>query len=388
MTGAGSAEASGAAVAGVVCDIDRRYMAAAVALARRGLGRVWPNPSVGALIVADTGGAPVVVGRGVTSPPGGPHAEVNALRQAGDRARGATCYVTLEPCSHHGRTPPCSAALVSAGVRRVVIGIADPNRRVSGRGIGMLRDAGIAVTVGVEAVACRDLHLGHSLRVLAQRPAVTLKLALSADGFIGRLGAGQIAITGSLSKRFAHGIRARSDGILVGVGTVLADDPQLTCRLPGLEGRSPVRVVLDPNARLPLGSRLVRSAAEVPVWAVVANAADPDRLGALARAGVLIIRVPAGPEGIDPLVALTALSARGITRVMVEGGSRVAAAFLRADMVDEAWLVHGPASLGAGGVLPFGAEGADALAGTGRFHVVETGIWGEDHYVRYRRKEA
>ncbi|MCY1708929.1 bifunctional diaminohydroxyphosphoribosylaminopyrimidine deaminase/5-amino-6-(5-phosphoribosylamino)uracil reductase RibD [Pannonibacter sp. SL95] len=373
--------------AGQVSTFDARAMRAAIALAARGLGRVWPNPSVGALIVAGEGAERRIVGRGVTARPGGPHAEVSALRSAGEAARGATAYVTLEPCSHYGRTPPCSLALVEAGVRRVVVGCLDPNPRVSGRGIAILREAGVDVVAAVEEEAARWLHAGHNLRVTAMRPLVMLKLAVSADGGIGRHGEGQVAITGPEARAMVHGLRARYDAILVGIGTVLADDPELTCRLPGMGNRSPVRVVLDRQARLPLTSRLVRSAADVPVWVIAGNDADPVRVEALTSAGVLVIRVPPCDAGIDPLVAVTALANRGITRLMVEGGAQVAASFLDAGLIDEAFIFTGRPSLGPGAILPFAGRPLAALTECPTYRLAGTAVYGPDRLTRLARKE-
>ncbi|MEJ8474197.1 bifunctional diaminohydroxyphosphoribosylaminopyrimidine deaminase/5-amino-6-(5-phosphoribosylamino)uracil reductase RibD [Roseibium algae] len=367
---------------------DSRFMLAAVCIAERGLGRVWPNPSVGALVVSkDADGRDVLVGQGVTSPPGGAHAEINALRQAGDLAKGATCYVTLEPCSHFGRTPPCSNALINAGIAKVVIGMRDPNPRVAGRGIRMLEDAGIEVIVGVEGKACQNLHHGFTLRILEQRPHVFLKLAVSRDGFIGRSGAGQVKISGALSMRHVHGFRASHDAILVGIGTALADDPQLTCRLPGMADRSPVRVVLDAAAKLPLTSKLVQTAAEWPVWLLAGNDADPDRIKALAGAGVLIIRVPLEKGRIAPAVTLRALGSRGITRLMVEGGSRIASAFVAADCVDDLCVVTGAMEVGEGGIPPLHGVRLEEVLNNPRYERVESGYMGDDAFV-YLRKRA
>ncbi|WP_417684257.1 bifunctional diaminohydroxyphosphoribosylaminopyrimidine deaminase/5-amino-6-(5-phosphoribosylamino)uracil reductase RibD [Roseibium sp.] len=367
---------------------DSRFMLAAVGLARRGLGKVWPNPSVGALIVGNNErGEPVVVGRGVTSRPGSAHAEVNALRQAGSRARGATCYVTLEPCSHFGRTPPCSNALIEAGVARVVIGMRDPNPRVAGRGIKMLQDAGVDVLLGVEEAECRALHHGFSLRISEQRPHVFLKLAVSKDGFIGREGEGQIMISGPLSMRHVHGFRANHDAILVGIGTALADDPMLTCRLPGMADRSPVRVVLDARARLPVTSAMVKGAADVPMWVIVGNDADTGRVKALSEAGALVIRIPLENGRINPRTALRALGARGVTRLMVEGGSRIASAFLIADCVDDLCIVTGDVEIGAGGIPPLQGTSLEDILADPRYERIDRGHSGRDTYV-YLRKRA
>lgn len=362
-------------------------MMAAVRLARRGLGVVWPNPSVGALVVQfDEHSNSKLVGRGVTSRPGSAHAEVNALRSAGDQAKGATVYVTLEPCSHFGRTPPCANALINAGVKRVVIGMKDPNPRVSGRGISMLEEAGVEVICGVAEEAAQALHAGFSKRITDLQPSVLLKLAVSQDGCIGLKSAGQVAISGPVSRSFVHGLRANHDAILVGVGTALADDPELTCRLPGLDERSPVRVVLDSQARLPLTSRLVQSASDVPLWLVVGNDADKDRIAALANAGVLIIRVPLEDGHINLQAALKALGTRGVTRLLVEGGREIATALLQENLVDEVCFLRGPATLGADGVTAFADRTVEDVIGDPDFEVMERKTSGEDDLLWLRHK--
>jgi len=246
---------------------DEHFMAAAIRLSRWHLGRTSTNPSVGCLIVRDG----VVVGRAVTAVGGRPHAEPQALAEAGALARGATAYVTLEPCSHHGKTPPCAEALIAYGVARVVISVTDPDPRVSGRGIGMLREAGIEVDAGVLEAEGRRSLAGYLTRQTKNRPYVTLKLAVSADGMIGRKGEGQVAITGPLARAQVHALRAETDAILVGIGTAIADDPELTVRLPGLEAQSPIRIVLDPSLALPLTSKLVETARKVPVIVVASE---------------------------------------------------------------------------------------------------------------------
>ena len=233
-------------------DLDNRFMALALTLGRRGLGNAWPNPAVGAVVVKDG----VVVGRGWTQPGGRPHAEVEALRRAGEAARGATLYVTLEPCSHHGKTPPCVDAILAAGVARVVSALEDPNPKIAGEGHARLRQQGVAVDVGLGAEEALRAHAGHFRRVREGRPHVTLKLAVSADGKAGLPGRKPAAITGEAARTRVHLMRAMNDAVLTGIGTVLADDPQLTCRLPGMAHRSPVRVVLDSALRLPPGSKL------------------------------------------------------------------------------------------------------------------------------------
>jgi diaminohydroxyphosphoribosylaminopyrimidine deaminase/5-amino-6-(5-phosphoribosylamino)uracil reductase len=235
---------------------DRRFMALALALGRRGLGRTWPNPAVGAVVVKDG----VIVGRGWTQLGGRPHAEVEALRRAGDAARGATLYVTLEPCSHYGKSPPCADAVIAAGISRVASALEDPNPEVAGTGHARLRAAGITVEVGIGAEEARRDHAGHIRRMRDDRPQVTLKLAVSADGKAGAAGRKPVAITGEAVRDRVHLLRAQSDAIMIGIGTALVDDPLLTCRLPGMEKNSPVRIVLDSSLRLPLGSRLVKTA--------------------------------------------------------------------------------------------------------------------------------
>ena len=327
---------------------DERFMQMAFALGRRGLGRTWPNPAVGAVIVRDG----TVVGRGWTQPGGRPHAETEALRRAGDAARGATMYVTLEPCSHHGRTPPCADAIVAAGIARVISPMVDPNPQVAGAGHWRLAEAGVVVEVGVGADEARRAHGGHIRRVTEGRPQVILKLAVSADGKVGLAGRRPAPITGEAVRARVHLMRATSDAVLTGIGTVHADDPLLTCRLPGMADRSPVRVVLDSDLRLPLDSRLVATARDVPVWVVTGDRAPRDREYALKARGVEVLHVGGRTELGD---VLKALAARGITRLMVEAGPIVAAAFVRADLVDEAVLFRSPNTIG--------PDGIDALEG-------------------------
>lgn len=330
--------------------LDRRYMAAALRLSRRNLGLTGTNPSVGTLIVRDDGAGPMIVGRGVTALGGRPHAEAEALAEAGELARGATAYVTLEPCAHHGRTPPCANALIDAGIARVVGGASDPDPRVSGNGYAILRAAGVAVTEGVLAEAAADLMAGYMNRSLRKRPEVILKLALSADGMIGRRGAGQVSITGEISRREVQRIRAEVDAILVGIHTVLEDNPALTVRLPGLESRSPARIVLDSRLRLPEESKLVAETGRVPLIVATHTDADPERRVVLERHGVRFI----GADTVDGRIALPELmedlGSLGMASVLVEGGAEVARAFLAEDLVDRIILFRGPVEIGEGGI--------------------------------------
>jgi len=325
-------------------------MAIALSLGRRGLGRTWPNPAVGAVVVRPSPDGPVIVGRGWTQPGGRPHAEPEALARAGEAARGATLYVTLEPCSHHGKSPPCIDAIIAAGITHVVSALEDPNPKVAGDGHARLRAHGIAVDGGLGAREAERAHAGHIRRVRDGRPNVFLKLAVSADGKAGLAGRRPVAITGEAARRRVHLMRAMNDAVLTGIGTVLSDDPLLTCRLPGMADRSPVRVVLDGSLRRPLTSQLVATAREVPVWVVTGLGASPERAAELTSHGVDIIRVSEVAGRLDLHEALRAVADRGITRVMVEAGPTLCASMLKADLVDEAALFRAPMVIGADGI--------------------------------------
>jgi diaminohydroxyphosphoribosylaminopyrimidine deaminase / 5-amino-6-(5-phosphoribosylamino)uracil reductase len=348
---------------------DDRFMALALALGRRGLGNTWPNPAVGAVVVRFDGGEPVIVGRGWTQPGGRPHAETEALRRAGTAAHGATLYVTLEPCSHYGKTPPCAEAIIAAGIGRVVSAIEDPNPAAA-HGHALLRAKGIAVDVGVGAVDARRDHAGHIRRMRERRPHVFLKLAVSADGKAALAGRRPAAITGELARARVHLMRAMHDAILTGIGTVLADDPQLTCRLPGMAARSPVRVVLDSGLRLPVTSALVRGAQETPVWVVAGEDAPAAAEATLAAHGVKVLRLnAAGASGpLDLSAVLRLLADGGITRLMVESGPMVSAAFLAAELVDAAALLRGPATVGPGGIDALEGMPLTVLTASPRLH--------------------
>jgi diaminohydroxyphosphoribosylaminopyrimidine deaminase/5-amino-6-(5-phosphoribosylamino)uracil reductase len=344
---------------------DQRFMQLALTLGRRGLGRTWPNPAVGAVVVKDG----VIVGRGWTQAGGRPHAEPEALKHAGEAARGATLYVTLEPCSHFGKSPPCADAIVAAGIARVVSAIGDPNPEVAGQGHAKLRAAGITVDIGAGAVEAARDHAGHFRRVRDKRPHVILKLAVSSDDKIGTAGRKSVAITGEAARARVHLLRAQCDAILVGIGTVRADDPLLTCRLPGMEARSPVRVVLDRSLRISGTSRLVQSARETPLWVMTSNVSEAPAAMKLGAAGAQVIRVgtTTTPPGLDLEAVLHALAGRGITRLLVEGGARVASSFVAANLVDEVWLLRGPDPVGADGVAALGALPLSALTGSPTF---------------------
>lgn len=361
---------------------DLRFMQLALALGRRGLGRTWPNPAVGAVIVKDG----VIVGRGWTQAGGRPHAEVEALRRAGDAARGATLYVTLEPCSHFGRSPPCADAIVAAGLGRVVSAIEDPNPEVAGQGHAKLRAVGIAVDVGLcAAEAARD-HAGHFRRIRDKCPHVILKLAVSADDKIAARAHRPVAITGEVARTRVHLLRAQSDAILVGIGTVKADDPLLTCRLPGMAARSPVRLVLDRALRISGDSRLVHSARETPLWVLTSDLAEAPAAVKLGAAGAQVIRVATSTAvGLDLPAVLHALAEKGITRLLVEGGSRVANSFVAAGLVDEIWLLRGPDAIGADGVPALDAMPLDAITQSPAFRLRASETLGKDSLKIYER---
>jgi diaminohydroxyphosphoribosylaminopyrimidine deaminase/5-amino-6-(5-phosphoribosylamino)uracil reductase len=365
--------------AGLTSAQDARFMALALALGRRGLGRTWPNPAVGAVVAKDG----MIVGRGWTQPGGRPHAETEALRRAGAAARGAMLYVTLEPCSHHGKTPPCADAIVAAGIARVVSALVDPNPQVAGAGHWRLAEAGVVVEVGIGAEEARRAHAGHIRRVQDGRPQVVLKLAVSADGKAARSGRRPAAITGEAGRARAHLLRAQSDAVLTGIGTVVADDPLLTSRLPGV--RSPLRVVLDTTLRLPLASKLVATARQVPLWVVTSEAAPRAREQALAAQGVDVARVPGADGKLDLAAVVKLLAQRGITRLMLESGPILAAAFLRADLVDEAALFRSPAIIGPDGIDALDGLPLSALTQSPRLNAVGSETIGADTVETFER---
>lgn len=336
---------------------DPDHMAHALRLAARGLGNTWPNPAVGCVLVKDG----QVVGRGWTQPGGRPHAEVRALAQAGALAWGATAYVTLEPCAHHGKTPPCAEALVAAGVARVVTALTDPDPRVSGKGHALLRAAGIAVTEGVLTAEATRLNAGFLKRVTQGLPFVTLKLAATLDGRTATRTGESRWITGPQARRKVHALRMSHDAVMVGSGTALADDPDLTVRDLGAD-RQPVRIVLDRLLRHPADSRLGRTARTHPVWLVHGPDATPSARTAWAEAGATLIEVGADEGRLDLRAALAGLADRGLTRVLSEGGSTLAAALVRARLVDDLALFWGGVLIGAEGHPALGALGLTALA--------------------------
>ena len=330
------------------------FMARALTLAARGLGRTHPNPAVGAVVVRNGR----VVGEGFHHRAGEPHAEVLALRQAGGRARGATLFVTLEPCVHHGRTPPCVGTVLEAGVVRVVVGMVDPDPRVRGRGVRQLRRAGVEVRTGVLGDECRHLLRGYLARTTLGRPFVLLKLASSLDGRIATATGASRWITGTGSRRHAHGLRDRFDVVMVGAGTVRTDDPRLTCRLRG--GRDPIRVVVDGHLRTPPTARLLRVRSPAPTWIMTARDAPRRREAALVSAGAEVIRLP-GRGRVGFGAVLRELGRRGVTSVLIEGGAVLAAGAMRARLVDAVSLFIAPVVIGGDGVPAVGSLGVRSL---------------------------
>jgi diaminohydroxyphosphoribosylaminopyrimidine deaminase / 5-amino-6-(5-phosphoribosylamino)uracil reductase len=365
--------------------IDSAMMRHALVLARRGLGRTWPNPSVGAVIWRMEGDQPVILGRGATQKGGRPHAETEALAMAGEAARGASMAVTLEPCSHHGKTPPCAEAIVNAGIARVVSALEDPDPRVKGSGHALLRHAGIDVVEGVCAAEAARVNRGFLLRVLENRPFITLKLARTADGYAGADGK-PLMISSALSKQRVHLQRAAHDAIMVGVGTVIADDPDLTCRLPGMMPYSPVRIIVDTDAMTPPGARVVETSAKVPTLIVIGEDADAEREAVLRAKGVDLLRVQRNAKGhVDLAAMLHALAGRGFTRIFSEGGPSLAEALAAEDCLDEIDIVTSPNPLGRVGILAVRPGLERAIEHSARF-VKSSFASGRDTITHYERR--
>ncbi|ETX14212.1 5-amino-6-(5-phosphoribosylamino)uracil reductase [Roseivivax halodurans JCM 10272] len=359
---------------------DVRHMAHALSLGRRGMGKTWPNPAVGCVIVSDDR----IVGRGWTGDGGRPHAETQALAMAGAAARGATAYVTLEPCAHHGQTPPCTEALIAAGIARVVAPVEDSDARVAGQGFAALRAAGIEVVTGVLAGEADADHAGFFMRVEQGRPRVTLKLATSFDGRIATATGESRWITGPEARAVVHGMRARHDAVLIGAGTARADDPSLTVRGWG-EIRQPVRIVASRLLDVPLMSQLAQTAKDVPVWICHGPDAPHEMHRAWQGVGATLIGCPLSGRTLDARALLTKLGEQGLTRVFCEGGGSLAATLLSADLVDELVGFTAGIALGAEGQPSLGALGLDRLHEAPRFRLVETGAVGGDVMHRWLR---
>jgi len=351
---------------------DRRWMQLALSLGARGLGQVWPNPAVGCVIVRKGR----VLGRGWTKPSGRPHAETVALAQAGD-ARGATAYVTLEPCAHTGKTPPCANALINAGIARVVCPIADPDRRVSGKGFQMLRDAGVKVDIGLMAQEAHAANAGFLSAKTKSRPFITLKLAASLDGRIATSRGESRWITGPEARRYVHHLRAIHDAVLIGRGTAMADDPMLDIRGLGLASANPVRVVVDSNLALAQDSRLALSAQQAPLW-LCHSAKNTENRAALKALGASLIEINKAPSGVDLADLLQKLAAKGLTRILCEGGGQLAASLIEAGLVDRLEVFHAGLMLGSESTPALAALPYQHLKDFPRFKHVETRVLGND----------
>ena len=350
------------------------------------LGQTWPNPAVGAVVTNEASG--VILGVGSTAPGGRPHAEVVALRMAGAAARGATMFVTMEPCCHYGKSPPCVEAIAAAGIKRVIFAVEDPNPLMAGKGLDALRAHGVEVRRAADTAEAHWVSLGHILRMRENRPLVQLKLAVGSDERVPRGGGKPVFVTDKVAQARTHLMRARADAILVGSGTVKADNPSLTCRLPGLGWRSPVRVVLSRRADLSHESKLARTAAAHPVWVLHGVDAPADNIARLRSIGVECLSCALTPDGrLAPGSILQVLSERGITRLMVEGGPAVARAFLDAGYVDELALFRGARPAGAEGLPPFPPDGLEVIPALAQFVIDEERMLGPDRLTHYRNTQ-
>ncbi len=350
---------------------DQAHMRVALRLAARGLGSVWPNPSVGCVIVKDN----IIISRGVTGLYGRPHGEDIALKLAGDKANGATIYVTLEPCSHHGKTPPCAEAIIKSGIKRVVIAIGDPDPRVSGNGILMLKNADIKVDIGCMKDEARYIAAGFLMRINNGRPLVAIKTATTLDGYIATNKGDSKWITGDQARMAGHQLRAKYDAILIGSGTAIADDPMLNCRISGFTGRQPVRIVLDSNLNISLNSKLVKTAKQQPIWIITAvninnNVKNHDKFMDLQELGVKILQCKLGNNNyIDIVAAIELLGKKGITRLLVEGGGKLSASLFKENIVDLIYWFRAAAIIGGDGIAAIGAYGVDNISMMQKFNL-------------------
>lgn len=355
-------------------------MKMALALAQRGLGTTWPNPSVGCVIIDRQGH---VIGRGHTGKGGRPHAETVALSHAGKAAEGAGAFVTLEPCAHHGETSPCAESLVKAKIDRVVVATGDPDSRVSGKGIKILEQAGIRVDFGVCQTEADQINQGFFTRCTEKRPMVTMKIATSQDGMIaGALGHSQW-ITGSESRQRGHLLRANHDAIMVGIGTVLADNPSLDCRLPGLQSRQPVRIVVDSHLTIPENCKLVETAKNIPTWIVTCEDGGK-KFETLVSLGVKLVSCEANDQGrVDLTKMMTLLGTEGITRILSEGGAEVNASLIRASLVDRLYWFRSPDVIGDEGLAALASVELNELLARPDFHLIRTGRAGKDIWQEF-----
>ena len=368
---------------------DAYFMRSAINIARRGLGTTWPNPSVGAVIVRP-GKPSEVLARGWTMPGGRPHAERVALDKLSGQAKDCTLYVTLEPCSHVGQTQPCTDAIITSGIKRVVCSIEDPDSRVSGAGLAKLRAAGIEVECGILADEGRQLALGHIQRATQNRPLVQLKFAVGKDGLVPRGSGKPNWITGQEARAHGHLLRARTDAIMVGSGTLKADDPELTCRLPGMAHVSPVRIALSSKGQLDANSQLLNSHEIAPLWVVKRNEDSIDRVPEKLSEHYETIHVSSDPdqEVLNLESVLSELAKRGITRLLVEGGPTLANSFWDLGFVDEVYVYQGPENTGPDAIRPFDVRGIDIIEQDDLFEICNQRFIGNDVLRIYRRKQA
>ncbi len=361
-------------------------MTLALALGKRGLGQCWPNPSVGA-VVADKAGC--ILGCGWTGPGGRPHAEALALAKAGEAASGATLYATLEPCAHWGKTPPCTDAIVEAGISRVVYGMVDPDPRVAGKGLKRLQRNGIEIVPGPMQKEARWLALGHELRLTAKRPFIQMKLAVDRAGMI-PAGAGGVPVwaTSKEARALGYFMRAEADGIMIGYGTMLADDPDLTCRLPGLSWRSPARIVLSTEGRLSRHARMLKNQSTAPVTIVSAAGLAEGRKSRLEELGIQVITAAKNDQGrLDLKIVMRELAEHGLTRVLVEGGPSLEANLLKENLADEVVIFQGVKEERGPTILPFAPAGLEAVTDSPNFQLADTRPIGEDRLWIYRRTD-
>ena len=347
-----------------------RFMQAALSLARRNLGQTWPNPCVGAVIVKDG----QIIAQGVTARGGRPHAETEALAQIGGDAKGATLYVTLEPCSHHGKTPPCADAVIASGITRVVVACRDPNPLVAGKGIALLKPTNIEVIEGVCENEAREINRGFFSVIEKKRPFISLKIATSLDGKVATASGESQWITGEAARAYGHGLRSRYDAIATGIGTVLADDPQLTCRLSGREHASPVRVVFDSDGRLPADSQLAKTSKEMPVWLLTSSSRR--KPGSSLPDSVRVFDMDPGFRRDDEIPienAVKYLAEQGITRFLVEAGPRLSTAFLQSGLVDRMYWFRAP--------IVIGSDGLDVVNNGFAATLAQLRIWQRLEYI-------
>jgi diaminohydroxyphosphoribosylaminopyrimidine deaminase / 5-amino-6-(5-phosphoribosylamino)uracil reductase len=365
--------------------VDTAHMRTALALAGRGLGIVAPNPAVGCVIVSAEGH---VAGRGWTQPGGRPHAETEAITRAGDNCMGATAYVTFEPCDHQGKTPPCSQALIDAGIKRVVIACGDPDPRVSGKGVQRLRDAEIDVVEGLLEDEAKILNAGFLMRLTKGRPLFTLKAATTLDGRIATRSGQSQWITGLRARAAGHMLRARHDAIMIGIGTALADNPRLNCRLQGMERYSPRRIVADSTLALPLSSPLVETVNDIPTTIMTVASAERGKIRDMEKKGVKVVQLSASISGHpSPESMAEALGGQGLSRVLIEGGGKLAGTFMRAGLIDRIAWFHAPKLIGADGIPSVAAFGVESLTDSPSF--TRTGLFrcGEDVLETFERKQ-